>query len=141
MARSETLLEKWPSPSPTMSVLIFRERRRWEACFCWQGPRAHIFFKPSDTCANYELSRFPERGVFPRICISLLVHVRDAEEEKEHKTFPLVYGRSEVFACNFFTVAPRSRIFFHTLLAALNGQIRLSHLKRYRPQNCARWIP
>jgi len=30
----------------------------------------------------------------------------------------------------------RSRIFFRTLLAALNGQIRLSHLNaRYRPQN------
>jgi len=74
-------------------------------------------------------------NVFPRICISLLVHARE-EEEKEHKTFPLVYGRSEVFVCNFFTVAPRSRIFFRTLLAALNGQIRLSHLNtRYRPQN------
>lgn len=137
MARSETLLKKWPSP--TMSVLIFRERRRWEACFCWQGP--HIF-QAFGYVRQLRTFTFPRSGVFPRICISLLVHVRGEEEEKEHKTFPLVYGRLEVFACNFFTVAPRSRIFFRTLLAALNGQIRLSHLNaRYRPQNRAKQRP
>jgi len=98
--------------------------------------RAHIFFKPSDTCANYELSRFPERRVSANMHFPSRTRARYEEEEKEHKTFPFVYGRSEVFVCNFFTVAPRSRIFFRTLLTTLNGQIRLSHLNaRYRPQN------
>lgn len=106
----------------------------------WQELSPHIF-QALNTCANYELSRIPERREFPRICISLFVcaSARKRKKEREHKTFPLVYGRSEVFACNFFAVASRSRIFFHTLFATLNGQRRLWHLNaHYRPQNRAR---
>lgn len=57
--KRETLSEKWPSFAT--NALVFRKRRRQRACMLAGAPSPHIF-QASDTCANYELSRFP---VFP----------------------------------------------------------------------------
>lgn len=57
-ARSETLLAEWPSP--TMSTHF--PRMASGILLAGRNRVPHIF-QASNTCANYEFSRFPERRV------------------------------------------------------------------------------
>lgn len=126
LVKSATRGEKWNTVS---GVTIAHDEHSFSANGIvgnpagWQEPtESHIFFKLRIRAPTTNFHVFPS-DAFPRICISLFVcaPAGKRKKEREHKTFPLVYGRSEVFACNFFAVESRSRIFFHTLFATLNG--------------------
>lgn len=125
-----------------------RERRdvaSWSS-LRWQCRDPRIF-QASDTCANYELSRFPERRVFANMHFPACTRARvektrrekERGRERKYKTFPLVFTDARRFSR---AISLPSRIFFRTLLAALARLMvkyvfRIFKRTRYRPRNRA----